>query len=354
MIMDRIVTYLSKQQQGSRVSSRNVMAQRFKVSRSTIDKVMKELEQKGFVYSIKGSGTFVAMDTPGRFTSDSGEKAKYMWAILQSDMESDLTHDHFAGIKEYAQQKHCQFIVCKTDEQPDTEREYINWLIRSGIDGLIIVPARSDANSIEWYRKLAEEGIPFVFWNRSYDYMPEVPQICYNGYQGGTIGTRHLIERGYRKIAFLAHYRFRSSMDRFFGYCSALAEANMQVDTEYVNLDIGLKAEEMAAAIIHLLSKHPEIDAVLCHSEEIARTLLSLQKQDSSVNQKLGIVTFESVVNRSGEMSQLTRISLNSYESGRRAAECLYRLCIGKANGVQKLHVIEPKLVIGTSTPFIG
>lgn len=347
----RIIQYLAGKQPNTRVASRNSMCRQFSASRSTIDKVMKELEDEEIVYSLKGSGTFVSPG--GVYVPVIREsRGRRVWAILQKDSEGGIQHEFYTGITEYANSHDCFLVVCDTGEDPERERAYIHWLMKSGIDGAIIVPARSDAYCVSWYRELQKSRIPFVFWQRSYDYMPEIPQVCLNGYRGALIGTRHLIENGYRRIAFLSRYRFRSSMDRFFGYCSALADAGIETDMNIVDTDLFRNNENEAYLSIKAMleGKNPP-DAFLLDSEEAARIVAGLLKEKGlRVPEDVGIVCFESVVRRTQEMEKTTRICLNSFKSGKMVGEILGKLCSGRESGIPKLVVVEPELFVGTTS----
>ena len=43
--------------EGSRIPSRNFLSRKYQVARNTIDKAITELEQEGYLNSVKGSGS---------------------------------------------------------------------------------------------------------------------------------------------------------------------------------------------------------------------------------------------------------------------------------------------------------
>ena len=66
---------------------------------------------------------------------------------------------------------------------------------------------------------------------------------------GGYLATKHLLEHGYDKIAFLSVLHYQTSTARYYGYQAALWEKGLEVDPDkvvqiqdYSNVSIGYNA----------------------------------------------------------------------------------------------------------------
>jgi len=76
-------------------------------------------------------------------------------------------------------------------------------------------------------KKLHERGLPIVFVDRVIDEI-ETHKVIADNYKGAYKATKHLIERGYKKIAILSNNSGLSiSQERLEGYKAALKEANI-------------------------------------------------------------------------------------------------------------------------------
>ena len=349
-----IVARIRMMAPNEKLSSRNAMCIRYGAARSTIDNIISELVQEGLVYTIQGSGTFVSpnnQDVPAKTAGRANT-----WAILIPDMRTEIYPELYAGLDSYADEENIAIVVCNTNDDPVREYSYIQTLVAANVNGMIIVPALKGGNNIRGYQYLMNCNVPFVFWNRSFDYMPDVPQVCLNGYQGGRIAVNHFLEKGYRKIAYISSIRFRSSMDRFFGYCSALNDAGIDINYQHVRLEIdsasGKNGGAITSAALEMLSLPEPPDAFLCFTDEMAVSVAHAIKEKSlTVSDDVGLIGFESAVPISKHALdfELTYVSLNSYESGRRVAQILNQMMYDSHSQVSKVHVFNPILVVKDS-----
>ncbi|MBN2279576.1 MAG: LacI family DNA-binding transcriptional regulator [Candidatus Marinimicrobia bacterium] len=98
------------------------------------------------------------------------------------------------------------------------------------VDGLIIVGAMED----EFIDILKNYKFPTVFVDPS-DYNLGYQKVIIDNEQGGYLATRHIIEKGHKKIAFVSGSLERASFSlRFEGFKKAMAFFNIPVKSKYV------------------------------------------------------------------------------------------------------------------------
>lgn len=348
LVKEQIIERLRDMQPRQRFLSRHAMCAKYGISRMTADAVAAELVSEGYLYAVKGSGTFVSPHLPP--VSDSGaDEAVYAWGVLMPDVRYSRSPDMFSGIERFARRHGISMTVCNTDDDADREHAFIRRLISGGADGLIIVP--SYQLNLDNYRYIKERGIPFVFWNRAVDALPWAPQICISGYHGGLIATRHLLEKGYRRVAYIAPRRFRSSMDRFYGYCSALEEAGVPQRSEDICLSLPDESDEAAyACVLKMLRRADAPDAFLLFVDRMAAPAArAVADAGLKVSDDVGLIGFESSIAEADERlpeTLLTYVVINSAESGCRAAEVLYGMLRGKPREENTLIVVQPQLCV--------
>ena len=119
-----------------------------------------------------------------------------------------------------------ELVVCNV-ANPAQRDEYLG--PRAPIDrsdGLLII---SLAPSDDEVAALLAREAPVVLVDAHH---PRLPRVVVDDVRGGELATRHLLELGHERIAFLGdttdpRYGFVSSRQRFAGYCNALAAAGI-------------------------------------------------------------------------------------------------------------------------------
>ena len=122
-----------------------------------------------------------------------------------------------------------QVLLCVTDADPARERRYLEMLLDHRVDGLIIV-GTGDNNAM--VREVSAAGIPVVNLMRSPDGAPG-DSVMAADHEGAELATRHLLDLGHRRIAFIGGPpTVDSGRDRYAGFAAALAAAGLQADPD--------------------------------------------------------------------------------------------------------------------------
>lgn len=349
LVKDELRQYIELLEPNEKIPSRNFMCKKWNISRSTADAIILELQREGLVYCVKGSGTFT---TPRKSKEDElvGDAKKQLWAILVPDMSFSLYPKAFLGIMKFARANNIDFMVRCTDDSSDTEYALIQHAVTTGVDGMIIIPALTTTENIRNYQFLIKAGIPFVFWQRSVDYMREIPQILLNGYYGGYIAAKHLLDKGYKRIAYLAMKKFRSSMDRYMGYCAAISEAGLEVDHALVK--IGIEEGEQINCIKSMLHSLNPADGFICFKDDLAADVVYTAREFGlRISDDVGVIGFEGIISWLDDTLdiRLTYVDISYEESGEAAAQTLWNMAHGKAVHPEFPKVIPPKLIVRDS-----
>ncbi len=221
---------------GDRVHSEHELVAKYSVSRATVSKAIGELVLEGYLYREQGRGTFVA-DVEGRRDGSLGF-IYYTWAT--SLAQSGYFGEIFKGVELAAREagRDILFLAGKTapgeEFQPPSPAE----LARKGLSGLIAVGIDSD----DHLAALMVSGLPVI----SVDYHSErmdMDAVVGGTEEGGYRGTKLLLEKGHRAIAFLGATRHGSrdypapdqgSLERLAGFRRAHLQAGVEVDEDLV------------------------------------------------------------------------------------------------------------------------
>ncbi len=141
---------------------------------------------------------------------------------------TDITNPFFTliarGVEDAASAAGFTVIFCNTDESESKEKKYTHTLVQKQVDGVLLVPASSNPNSVEF---LQSRDVPVVLIDRS---IPNVQaDLVRCDSKGGAyhlIG--HLIELGHKRISMITGPRgVSTSDDRVAGYRQALSEVGL-------------------------------------------------------------------------------------------------------------------------------
>lgn len=148
-------------------------------------------------------------------------------------------------------------------------------LALNGISGMIVVPAIGGVNNPMVVPALTAVGIHVVSCFR-----PLVnhfmPGAYGNSFQAGYIGTKHLLERGCRKIAFFSSPMYQGAYERYQGYLTALRERGGEEAEPLLSCETSFQYEQGLDAAARLLEEEPDMDSIFAFNDRIAREAYGL------------------------------------------------------------------------------
>ncbi|WP_247660850.1 LacI family DNA-binding transcriptional regulator [Ideonella alba] len=146
----------------------------------------------------------------------------------------------------------------------------------------------------EQLNELAVRGVPLVVWGA------QLPGQAYatvgsDNVAGGQQMTRHLIERGARRIAFMGDTALEEIGQRHRGYLQALAEARLQADPALTR-QVPFETAAIEHAVETLLADGTDFDALFCASDLMAMTAIgALQRLGRRVPQQLRVGGYDDI-----------------------------------------------------------
>jgi len=186
---------------------------------------------------------------------------------------------------------------------------------------------------------LRASGIPVVESGDLCHPDPVDMVVAYSNYAAAKAMTEYLLERSYRRIAFVGrHYEVNDRLlERQRGYRAALTEKGLAVD-ETLILDRPLGFREGAEALLDLRQCEPRPDAVFFAGDVwAAGALYECARRGWSVPAEVAIAGFDDHAIASETVPTLTTVKVRRGEIGRRAAHLL----------LDRLHnrVVESKII---------
>ncbi len=153
--------------------------------------------------------------------------------ILIPDLRISFFSEAVRGAYEEANKKGYETILLVHDENNKIERKKLEFLADIHTDG-ILLNTTGNKNNFDLYKKLAEEGIKIVCWDRKLE-GSGIHSVTIDDKKASYELTTKMIEAGRRDILFLGpNTGIPVAKDRFEGYKSALKDHGISFNPELV------------------------------------------------------------------------------------------------------------------------
>ncbi|HSI93469.1 MAG TPA: substrate-binding domain-containing protein, partial [Jiangellaceae bacterium] len=188
------------------------------------------------------------------------------------------------------------------------------------VDGLIVVGSRTDPRP-----SLGRElPVPVVYTYAPSEDPEDLSIICDN-VGAGRLAIEHLISCGRTRIAHITgDPGYGASRERAEGALAALEDAGLPLVGE---VRFGAWSEGWGrAAAAMLLDQHPDVDAIFCGSDQVARGVMdALRERGRAVPDDIAVMGFDNwEILAGGSRPPLTCVDMKLEEIGRAAARALF------------------------------
>ncbi len=255
----------------------------------------------------------------------------------------DITNPFFPGIargaEDRANEEGYSIIFCNTDDKIEVEEKYIESLTSKMVDGIIIAHS---SNSEEMGEILERTQIPVILIDRDFDSKNILGKVLVNNKQGAYEAVCHMVEKGYKKIAYLSgSLKTQTAMDRLEGYKEALLAKNLPLEEQLIKYG-EYRAEWGRKGVKELLTEKRGFDAVFCGNDLIAiGAMKELLKNGYKVPEDKGVMGFDDIYMAQMVEPELTTVKQPNYEMGYQAVDLLIKHLKEKKS--TKSHTVEKK-----------
>lgn len=269
--------------------------------------------------------------------------------VIVSAIDDPFFGEILQGIEEIAQEHSYSMLIAASQRNPDRERAIVQDMRERQVDGLIICSASFSA---EQRRKLLEYGIPIVMVNdqaaEEYRY-----SIYHDDVDGSRQVTRHLLELGHQRIAYLGNsLSGRTTQDRLTGFRQEMAAARLNIPDEYAYEVPGGRPEDGFNASRYFLDLPQRPTALFCFNDMLAIGMLTgLHNHGIRIPEDISLVGFDNIVFSAYTSPPLTTLDQPKRYIGAEAARLILNLLdTSEEDPNQEIQKLKGKLLVRQST----
>jgi LacI family transcriptional regulator len=269
----------------------------------------------------------------------------FMVALVEPDITNPYFAELFRGVEDILRQEDYSVLVANTNETPGREKEILEKLDDTTIDGLIICSSRLHKEQL----LPLLERFPCVVAT-THPVPKHIGSVVRSDYVPGyraLMGFKHLQEQGYIRVGYLRLQHHDHYVDI----------RTFQSDLEKMGIQLKDEWSRACAPVWQagydeghcLLREHPELEAVVCGNDLVAlglmRAAIDLGRQ---IPDNLAIIGADDILLASQVTPPLTTLKTNPYEVGSMAAQLLLRRMNGDMS--YREHVCATELIVRGST----
>ena len=235
-----------------------------------------------------------------------------------------------SGIEEMADQNGLSILIANSNAEPEREVRVARQFEERRVDGIIVTSSRVGA---QYLSLLTHMQVPIVLLNNQHP-SQFAHSVMIDNVQASLGATRHLVNLGHRRIAYLGdRYGHQSDTERFSGYRQALEEAGLPFDPTLVVHGDG-KPEGAITATAGLLSQPHPPTALFCYNDMSALgAMRTIRDCALRIPADISIVGFDDLYISQYLDPPLTTVRQPMRQMGRMAMETLLNIFAGGGSG---------------------
>ncbi|AZQ65538.1 LacI family transcriptional regulator [Flammeovirga pectinis] len=203
-------------------------------------------------------------------------KKSFLIGVIIPELTVTFFGTVIMGIDEFLKPLGYDLIIVYSDENENKESDCIDLLIDRQVDG-ILISLSFNTRKDDHLRRAMEEEIPIVVFDRILpNSVLPIPRVIVDDFDAGYQATTHLINKGYKRIAFITGPTdMHISQERLLGYKTAMERNGRGTSADLIVPTIDLR-RSVGTALDKLMVLKERPDAIIAFNDPIAFKLISL------------------------------------------------------------------------------
>lgn len=323
------------------------VAERAGVSTATVSRVLSGQQAVRQELIDKVREAVRALDyQPNRAARNLRKRSAQIIGVVISDIQNPFFPGVMRGIEKVLEEAGYTLLLSNSDEDPRRELIHLNTLRAEGVAGIILAPARSDAEPL---RQFIRSGMPVVAIDRGVT-RASVDTVTVNNISGAASAVAHLVELGHTRIAMISGPDVvTTGAERRRGYLRGMELAGLPAPDEYIR-DGQFRQEGGYHAMLDLLDlPEPPTGVLAANNLMSLGALQAIHQRGVRIPGEISLVGFDDMPWTSAINPPLTVVAQPTAEIGATAARLLIERIADPARPARHV-ILETRLIERAST----
>lgn len=239
--------------------------------------------------------------------------------LLIHNIRNPFNAEVVVGVNSYLEEQGYLVYVLDALDDPVRQRRYLQTMLAGSPAGLLWVPSMgTDRETIDLVLARSSTTVSLLrpIPNHPFDH------VGIDSTYGALLATRHLLDMGHRRLAFLGgDHNSETIVQRIGGFASAMFRVG--VKPEIVRSCAETKSAAMEATV-DLLTGHPDITGIVCNCDVVAAgAMLGLSRLGLNVGGDVSVTGFDDIEDARLLSPPLTTVAVDPVGIGRQLASVL-------------------------------
>lgn len=258
--------------------------------------------------------------------------------VFLQDLHNEVFANIFDGIRSVINEDQIQVVIAVGSARPGHDVSALETLIASRVDVVLALGLTMDDTSLKTFTN----RIKMISVTRKIE---DGVSVLANDFLGAQLATRHLLELGHRRVAFLANPQTDGYRERLRGYEETMAEVGLESfvkESTYLRLEAEFDAGEL------IDSYQPT--AIFAHNDQAALGVLdALVSRNLKPGIDVSVVGYDNTSLSQTPMLALSTIDPHSFRLGETCANLALEIL--EENEVSKTVIeLVPELIVRSSS----
>lgn len=318
----------------SRATASLIVRNSPKVADKTREKVLKSMEELGYVYD--------------RVAASLRSQSSTTIGTIITDVGNTFFSQLLLGVHQEFEKHGYTVLLGTTFDSLTSQEKLISTMLENRVGGIILCPV--SASSTETVKRVNELDIPVVLGVRELAGLTS-DYVGLDYISGAKMAVEHLIhQKKHTRIAFIGGIADSSTWrERMAGYEQAHVEANLPIDPSLIVAGTPTREGGLVSATQVMQQENPPT-AIFCFNDLNAfGATIALRKMGYTPGVDVDIVGFDNIPETEISYPPITTISSFAQQTGVEAANLLHQR-ISKPKDPRQRILLKPELVIREST----
>ncbi|MNK22523.1 Catabolite control protein A [compost metagenome] len=287
--------------------------------------------------------------SPNKLASALKSGKTYIVGVIVPSVQAHFFASIIHSIEEGLKDSGYRIILYQSNESVENEIKGVKTLLEAQVDG-IMASMSLETNEVSHFQEIIKQNKPLILFDRISTKL-NVPTVTLNDFRAGFLATQHLIDQGYKNIAFVTTiHQIKIFNDRLEGYREAMKVNNLVVNEDQLIFG-GLSIKDGRYGTARLLRGDHMPDAIIAGDDFTALGVIKKLKEVNLAPPKIGVIGFANEAFSAYITPSLSTVDQHPNQMGRDCAE-LFLQMIKQNNPYDDIRnvILEPTIVERQST----